>query len=112
MTGNRRKIYPPNWPALALACKERAGWQCEHCSAVQHEIKISRKGNPYFVYLGACHKNHDPLNPNPELICLCVSCHARYDYQWKQRQAIVRVEILKHLRLLIDAGHITARVIA
>ena len=23
--------------------------------------------------------NHDPENPNPELRCLCWSCHSRYD---------------------------------
>lgn len=105
----RRQLYPPNWPELAQTCKERAQWECEHCGAKQYELKTSRRGTPYLIYLHAAHKNHDPQNPNPELLCLCISCHACLDYQYKQREARVRLEILKHLRLLINAGHISVR---
>jgi len=107
MLGTLRKIYPPNWPELAQACKERAGWQCEHCGVKQHQIVISRRGIPYFIYLHAAHKNHDRQNPDPELLCLCISCHARLDYQYKQRESRIRLEVLKHLRLLIEQGHVT-----
>jgi hypothetical protein len=107
--GMYRKRYPPTWEQLAEACKIRAGWCCEHCGVEQYALVESRKGTPYIIYLHAAHKNHDPDNPNPELLCLCISCHARYDYKHKVREARVRLEILKHLRLLIAAGHITLK---
>ena len=109
MIGMYRKRYPPSWERLAQACKERAGWQCEHCGVEQYALVESHKGMPYIIYLHAAHKNHDQDNPEPELLCLCISCHARYDYRHKQREAWVRLEILKHLRLLINAGHISVR---
>lgn len=99
-----RTSYPANWEVLARKCKEQADWQCEHCGAKQYAIAISAKGTPYFVYLHAAHKHHDKHNPHPELICLCVSCHAKHDYKHRQREARVRLEILKHLRLLIGQG--------
>ncbi len=105
-----REFYPANWPELARACKERAGWACEHCGVKQHEIVTSRKGTPYFIYLHAAHKNHDHDNPDPELLCLCISCHSRYDYRHKQREAILRLERMKHLKLLIEQGLIAVRV--
>src|SRR5215831_20378541 len=105
-----RNAYPPNWEALAHACKERAGWVCEQCGAHQYEQRLSRRGVPYFVYLHAAHVNNDPWNPNPELVCLCISCHARLDYQHKQREAIIRLERMKHLKLLIAAGKVQVRV--
>lgn len=109
MLGAYRQLYPPNWPELAQACKERAGWQCEECGAQQYELKTSRRGTPYLIYLHAAHINHDPHNPAPALRCLCISCHARLDYQHKQREARVRLEILKHLRFLIEQGHISVK---
>ena len=29
------------------------------------------------------------------------------DYQYKQRESRIRLEVLKHLRLLIEQGHVT-----
>jgi len=109
MIGMYRKRYPPSWEQLAQACKERAGWRCEHCGVEQYALVESRKGTPYIIYLHAAHKHHDPRNPCPELLCLCISCHAKYDYEHKQREARVRLEILKHLRLLVEQGIITVR---
>ena len=57
--------YPDNWKDLATACKQRAGWRCEECGSTER--------------LGAAHVNHDPENPNPELRCLCWTCHSMYD---------------------------------
>lgn len=105
-----REAYPDTWEALALACKERAGWECEHCGVRQYQLMTSRKGKPYIVYLHAAHKNHDRDNPAPELLCLCISCHARYDYRHKQREARIRLERMKHLKLLIEQGLIAVRV--
>ena len=103
-----RRKYPPNWESLSRACKERANWQCEHCGAKQFEIITSRKGTPYFIYLHAAHKHpYDKSNPNPELIALCITCHARYDYEYKQRAMRSRLEQMKHLKLLIEQGIVT-----
>ena len=104
-----RQEYPEQWEALAAACREAANNTCEHCGARQHEIRTSKKGNPYFIYLHAAHRNHDKQNPTPALICLCVACHARYDYEHRERKAAARLERLKHLRLLINAGAVTVK---
>lgn len=101
--------YPPHWEALALACKERAGWRCEECGVEQFTQLVSRRGKPYIIYLHAAHVHHDKDNPNPELRALCVACHARYDYQYKQREARVRLERMKHLKLLIARGAVVCR---
>ena len=105
-----RDHYPPDWPRLSRQCKERAGWVCQGCGAHQYEQRISRRGVPYFIYLHAAHLNNDPANPEPELVCLCISCHARLDYQRKQREARIRLEQLKHLLLLIEQGVVEVRV--
>ena len=105
-----RDHYPPNWPTLARQCKERAGWVCQGCGAQQYEQRISRRGVPYFIYLHAAHVHPgDESNPAPELVCLCISCHARLDYAHKQREARIRLEQMKHLRMLIQAGHVEVR---
>lgn len=104
MTPQRRSKYPPNWEQLSQACKERAGWKCEHCGAEQFSIAVSKRNTPYFVYLHAAHKWHDKHNPDPELIALCVACHAKHDWQHKQAQARAHLEHIRHLRLLIERG--------
>lgn len=105
----RRKQYPSEWETLAHACKQRAGWQCEHCGIAQYAQATSAKGTPYLIYLHAAHKHHDKDNPQPELIALCIRCHVRYDHDHKQREARVRLERLKHLRLLIAQGQVEVR---
>jgi 5-methylcytosine-specific restriction endonuclease McrA len=99
-----RAQYPERWEELSRECKERANWQCSHCGVKQYEIVLSKRGRPYMIYLHAAHKNHDKSNPNPELVCLCISCHAKLDYQHKQRAARVHLEHIKHLRRLIEIG--------
>jgi len=102
MMQHLRRRYPPNWEQLARACKERAGWQCEHCHVKQHTLMTSAKGTPYIIYLHAAHTHHDPPNPQPALIALCVSCHARYDAGHRQRQRRIALERLKHRRALAE----------
>lgn len=94
--------YPKNWAALARACKERANWACEQCGAKQYEIATSRTGHPYVIYLHAAHINHDARNPEPDLKCLCPSCHGKHDFHHRVREQRVRVERLKH-RLALNA---------
>lgn len=103
-----RKKYPANWTEIATACKQRAGWKCEHCR-VKHRAwrKSKRTGRRYRVYLQAAHKNHlERANDQAELLCLCFTCHARYDYQHDQRIQALRLECLKHRRLLQKAGYL------
>ncbi len=99
-----RKRYPLNWEQLAQACKERANWRCEECGIEQFAIAIYKRGTPYFIYLHSANINHDKGNPEPELKALCISCHAKLDYQHKEREARVRLETLKQLKLLIERG--------
>src|SRR2546421_9099374 len=93
----RRKRYPKNWELLAWLCKERAGWKCEHCHITHgSKRKSKRTGKRYTVYLHAAHRDHDVGNPCPILICLCPTCHGRYDYQYRMRQKRLNHERLKH----------------
>lgn len=97
-----RKKYPANWPAIAAACKERAGWRCEHCS-VKHRAwrKSKRTGRRYRVYLQAAHVNHlERGREDAALLCLCFTCHARYDYEHDERLKDIRLHCLKHRKLL------------
>ena len=98
-----RCLYPPNWEDLAWACKEQAGWCCEHCGIVHATDVVSRRtGVVYRAYLAAAHLDHDPWNPDPRLAALCPSCHARYDYSWHERGRWLALEQLRH-HLLVQA---------
>ncbi|GCE05762.1 hypothetical protein KDAU_30910 [Dictyobacter aurantiacus] len=97
-------MYPDNWDELALACKERAGWCCEHCGIAHGSLAVSeRTGVVYTVILAAAHLDHDPWNPDPRLAALCPSCHGRYDYSWQERQRWLELEHIRH-RLWIEAA--------
>ena len=75
-----RKRYHENYDALALICKEQAGWKCEKCGAVNGaELVGKKRGNAYKVRISAAHLDHDPENPNPRLMAMCEACHLRYD---------------------------------
>ena len=98
----KRRLYPTNWEDLARACKERAGWRCEHCGVEHGTSAVSeRTGVVYTIYLAAAHVDHDPWNPQPRLLALCPSCHARYDYSWHERERWLALEEYRH-RLLVD----------
>ena len=96
---NNRKKYPRNWRKLARACKERAGWQCKECFVQHGTLRLSWAGRPYPVYLVAAHKNHDPFNPSPDLVCVCPSCHFRF-YRRPGQPAVWVIERMKHRKLL------------
>lgn len=72
-------------------------------------MKLSRKGNPYLVYLHTAHRYHDVENPTAELLVLCPSCHGKHDAEERERAARVYIEALKHIRLLIAAGLVEVR---
>jgi len=96
MSVKYRQLYPENWEELAKECKDRAGWRCQFCGVAHGDIAISRRGEPYTIYLAAAHLDHDPWNPRPRLAALCPSCHGRYDWQDLERKRWLELEILRH----------------
>jgi hypothetical protein len=97
----KRSRYPRNWPALARACKELAGWRCEVCEVAHGTELISRRtGNCYQVALHAAHLDHDPANPCPRLKAMCPRCHGRFDFRSGERRGWLALEMLKHRLLL------------
>jgi predicted HNH restriction endonuclease len=97
---NRRR-YPKDWRKRAKACKEAAGWKCQHCGVQQRSTRISFwTGNVYVVFLQAAHINHDPENPDAELACVCPTCHWHYHRKPRIRAAWVALERMKHQRLI------------
>ena len=47
-----RSLYPPDWDAISLAAKERAGWRCQHpgCGAHQYAVGWWRKEGALWVW--------------------------------------------------------------
>ena len=60
--------YPKDWPKIAEACKERAGWKCERCGRF-HEKSRGRGLNVH--HLDWNRSNCAWWN----LACLCAKCH-------------------------------------
>lgn len=101
----KRNLYPENWEAMSHACKERAGWKCEHCGVAEGEMRLSQTGNPYTVHLVAAHVNHDPENPDAVLIALCNACHFKYDQQMHISHGLRTKKAKKH-KTQVDAGQL------
>lgn len=99
--GERRKQYPKNWEYLAWQCKEQAGWKCKSCH-IKHgaKRKSRRTGERYTVYLHAAHRNHDIGNATPDLLCLCPTCHGKFDYRHRRSKQQINLERVKHRMLL------------
>lgn len=77
-----RYRYPANWDEMSKACKDRAGWRCQRqqCGAAHGDLRIGLvSGKEYTVVIAACHVNHDPENPDAQLISLCQACHMKLD---------------------------------
>lgn len=60
--------YPDNWPEIAKAVKERAGWRCERCSA-PHNPAVGRTLTVH--HLDGNKSNIEDWN----LAALCQACH-------------------------------------
>lgn len=92
-----RWAYPANWPELARACKEQAGWRCEACGIAHGAQVVSRRtGEVRTVVLAAAHVDHDFWNQTPRLRALCPRCHARYDASREERVRRVAQERERH----------------
>ena len=64
-----RSKYPVDWERIAFAYKESIGWKCEKCG-IKH-LSDETQGSCLTVH----HPNHDPENPDAELIGHCARCH-------------------------------------
>jgi hypothetical protein len=85
--------YPENWKERSLDCRTLANWTCQHCGKLCRRPRealdafIARTGykralveqHPRKWTAQAAHLNHDPENPEAELVALCLPCHRRYD---------------------------------
>ncbi len=100
----RRAAYPRNWPKLARRCKLLAGWRCEQCGIRQGDHYTARSGKDITCYLHAAHLDHDKSNPRPRLRALCPTCHGLYDCAWREREARVHLERVRHQTLLTRRG--------
>jgi hypothetical protein len=96
----KQRRYPKNWKLLAFACKEHSKWLCEECHEANLTVKVSKRtGLCYKMRLHAAHVGS--YSDQPRLKALCPACHARLDAKHRRREARVRLERLKHLRILV-----------
>lgn len=79
-----RSQYPDDWEEISRRKREEAGWTCEFCGAEHQGQSTSKGGSSYTVRVAAAHKwPRDTRNPDPDLYCLCQSCHFSYDNQFQ-----------------------------
>ena len=87
-----RGRYPKDWPAIAKAVKEAAGWACVGSPAFPG--CRAKHGQPHpdtgaKVVLTVAHLDHVPENCDPSnLRAWCQKCHNTYDAP--NRRAVVK----------------------
>lgn len=91
-----RKRYPPDWKAISLSIRERAGWRCEcagecghphdgrcervHGQRLRQRYEIDGSVVWSRVVLTVAHLDHTPENcADDNLKAMCNACHLRYD---------------------------------
>lgn len=75
-----RSQYPDDWEEISHSKKVAASWTCEFCGNEHGKCACNKRGGEYTAYMAAAHKwAGDTHNPDPELYCLCQSCHRKYD---------------------------------
>jgi hypothetical protein len=99
-----RDEYPENWEEIAQQKKEEADFTCEFCGNAHRDQGQNKKGGTYDVRVAAAHRfPNDTGNPDPDLLCLCQSCHRKYDNQFRgiieegKHQAIMHEIILERI---------------
>lgn len=75
-----RTRYPKNWDEIALAVKQQANWQCQHCKIQclkpDSDSKSLSRADKARLTLTVHHANYCPEdNCLENLIPLCASCH-------------------------------------
>ncbi len=72
----KRHKYPPDWEEKSQAFREQHNYTCEFCGRSNGET--FKSGGQ--VRVAAAHKYpNDTSNSDPDLYCLCQSCHRSYD---------------------------------
>lgn len=75
----QRNKYPANWEAMALACKEAAGWRCQAVGCGMPHMGDGTMGSCLTVH----HPDHDPSNVDARLQALCARCHLKEERIFK-----------------------------
>ena len=60
--------YPPDWPAIATAVKDAAGWQCVRCDH-PHDVEAGRMLTVHHLDMDKCNCRWWNLT------ALCQACH-------------------------------------
>jgi len=102
--------YPPDWPQISLAIKERAEWRCEcrgECGRPDDHLDVDDRcrnhhkqpahGTGNRVVLTTAHLDHVPEHCDPDnLRAFCNGCHLHYDAdhhaQTRQRTRTAQLE--------------------
>ncbi len=81
-----RKRYPENWDEIAFEVKEAAGWKCRIC-----KVQCYRPGEKVYDFsrvAATAHLDHNSADCGSDnLICLCSSCHLKYDRKQHAKSA-------------------------
>lgn len=117
-----RKLYPPNWGAIARAIKTEVDWRCEFCGrpclrpgesppdfmqriCTTEDLKtcpvvMEYRAFPRRFLLTVAHLNHIPADCDRDnLKALCAPCHCRYDLKQMGRKRWLKRERHGQLRL-------------
>lgn len=108
-----RKLYSPDWSAISLAVRDRAGWRCEcdgRCGQDHGGRCRARQGQAHpvtgsKVILTVMHLDHDPRNCDPaNLMAGCQKCHNRYDGPHRRANAYKTRAARKAIGDLFEGG--------
>jgi hypothetical protein len=100
-----KKWYADNFRDRRNIRKELVDNACEHCKRQERSIYIGNKGKKCKIVLGAHHPNHDPENPEAELIILCRSCHGKAD-RWSNADERKETALYKMYVIADKAGQL------
>jgi hypothetical protein len=96
--------YHPNFYGWQQkACLDNANYTCENCGIKRGESYQSIDGDISPAVIQVAHLNHDPWNPDPELMALCKACHCVYDKEPRLIHRLQTAQREKHQKQ-IEAG--------
>lgn len=112
-----RRLYPPDWKAIAHQVKQESGWSCEECGrqcrqpGERLDLFVKRVAylpveevfeHPQRWTLTVAHLNHIPSDcSRSNLMALCAPCHCRYDLSQMGRKRYLKRERLGQMVLSI-----------
>lgn len=116
-----RKLYPPNWDAIASGIKAEVNWCCEFCGRAclrpgesveafcdrirttdldECPVVADFMAYPRRWLITVAHLDHVPGNcDRSNLKALCNPCHCRYDLQQMSRKQLLKRERAGQLRI-------------